>query len=229
MKFGKKFTTVIFVLIVSSILLGSLLVSAAPEDPGAGTGVGDYDARIAELEAEIVELTILAGTNRELLDFLEEQWIPGPAGPQGDPGPARPRGDPGVGFGTAGNISVPAAQFIPYQNFDYENHGYFLVNTDAIPQHFVAAVQLPHGALITKVIFKYGDYGPLEMILTLKKADQTIVTLESIGDTGYGYTTATPPEPNYVDNNNYSYYLDLYIPSIIYNLHEVFIEYNLDT
>jgi hypothetical protein len=92
----------------------------------------------------------------------------------------------------------------------------------------MAAVQLPHGALITNVIFKYGDWGPLEMILSLKRGDQVIVTLESVDDIGWGYSTAAPPEPHYVDNNSYSYYLDLYMPELIYNLNEVFIEYNLD-
>ena len=70
MNFGKKTTVFVFVIVISSVLLGSLLVATVSED--VGEGVGDYEARIAELETEVEALTITAGTNRELLDFLEE-------------------------------------------------------------------------------------------------------------------------------------------------------------
>ena len=159
MNFGKKITVATIALIISSILLGSLFVSAAPEDPGVGTG--DYEARIAELEAEIVELTILAGTNRELLDFLEEQWIPGPQGeigPEGPQGPQGEQGEPGFGVEPIGYLAIPAAAFNPVESdYVYYNTGGFLDNYDEHVIVLVAPVYLPHGVQINNLTMYAGD------------------------------------------------------------------------
>ncbi len=228
MNIKRKTIVLTSVIIIASFILGSVLVAAAPGDTGVGTG--DYEARIAELEEEVEALTILSGTNRELLDFLEDQWIPGPEGPEGPQGEKGDKGDtgePGLGFGTQGNISVSFAEFVPQENgFDYHKGFFGLSNADTGRNWgFYAGVQLPQGATITRVFSYWQDWSSEDMLLWLysynlaDRSSTKMAEVYSSGDTGFGYTSTSTISNPIVDNNKcvYFVYIDLpkYDPAVV--------------
>jgi hypothetical protein len=227
-----------YVIIISTILVATLLVSsvlaAVPEGGfeelwAALTGVQedveelqtqvDLQAQIDELEAEVEALTILSGTNRELLDFLEEQWIPGPEGPEGPPGPQGEKGDKGdTGFGVEpiGYLSIPAAAFTPVQpDYVYYNFGGLLDNYDEQVITFTAPVVLPQGVRINTLTMYAGDVvDGKEVQLGLYRGGSSgggLLAFTSSVDGGLSVTYDDSID-YLVDHTLYNYYLRLSIP-----------------
>jgi len=256
MKINRKFVVLTSVIVIASFLLGSLLVVTAPEDTGldalwdAILGIEEnvaeleeqvgVQAQIDEMEGQIDDLQVETGTNRELLDFLEEQWIPGPEGPPGPKGDDGDKGDtgaPGLGFGTTGTISVPAAQFVPKLNDDFIiNSGWGVRNIDEdyIKQLF-AGVQLPHGATITEITFYWLDSGILDVSCYLARRVPTtyeiMATVSSSGIGGYGNSSTSSITFPIVDNSQNAYYLIAELPPHpgglmpVYQFHYALVEY----
>jgi hypothetical protein len=106
MKIKKTRTILVSLIIVSTLLFGTLIVAAAPEgvtDPfqelwnaifGIREDVADlqddvdYLGRIAELQSQV-------DTLQAKVDLIDDPWIQGPPGETGPQGPEGPRGDPG--------------------------------------------------------------------------------------------------------------------------------------
>lgn len=104
MKLNKRVIALASVIMIISFLLGTVVVAVAPEDSGLDAiweaifGIEedvedlqtqvDYQAQINELEVEVAEL-------RSVLELLDDPWIPGPPGMQGETGPQGPQGPQG--------------------------------------------------------------------------------------------------------------------------------------
>lgn len=105
MKLSRKTVALISIIIVTSFFFGTAVFAAAPEGTGLEAlwdaifgieqDVEDLQSQ-ADLQAQIDDLKVETGILRELLDFLEDEWIPGPAGPEGPQGETGPQGEPGA-------------------------------------------------------------------------------------------------------------------------------------
>ncbi len=138
-----------------------------------------------------------------------------------------------------GNISVPAAAFVPSSNtMNWRNLGTLLRNYEISgTATFYAAVQLPQGATVTNLTFYWFDNGiDSALECRLYRYDQTMTWL-------IAYASNSPPSNapgdgvsydddgiiNYavVDNNKYAYLLGAWVPapSGTYEFHYAVIEY----
>lgn len=157
----------------------------------------------------------------------------GPAGPTGStgatgaPGATGPQGERGFGMPQQGNISVPFSAFVANYNanatYNYE-YGLRNYNTAGTLVCY-APVQLPHGATITNATIYFYDNDDDYFYFYFERGNMTD-RWDIIGsannapgsDTpGYTYVglSGSYPNPAYatVDNSNYYYYLELYIPN----------------
>jgi hypothetical protein len=142
-----------------------------------------------------------------------------------------------------GNISVPAAAFVANYN---DNLKYSLTNglqnyNTAVQITCWAPVQLPHGATITNATFYFYDNDNDYFRFYLTRGNTTdfyddlcYVSNSPGSDTpGWANVSATNINPNYaiVDNNNYSYWLEVHIPwssiSSNYRFKYALVEYEL--
>jgi len=116
----------------------------------------------------------------------------------------------------AGNISVPAAAFVPCTNISYYNFGWVLFNWGSTWAVFVASVQLPHGATVTNFTFYWYDIGNDDLHCELDRGDQTVLqtmaSTYSLGAPGDGSSYDDTILYATVDNNKYVYYLEVDIP-----------------
>ncbi len=149
------------------------------------------------------------------------QGEPGPEGPKGDTGDTGPEGPPGIiEFEYTGNISVPAASFVPYSPDPFFNEGFLLTNNDpSTTGEFRAGVQLPQGASITRLIAYFSDEGPETISCILNRAGSTGISslqemarIDSSGLSGDSYNLTSVISYPVVDNNKYFYYLELFLP-----------------
>jgi hypothetical protein len=130
-------------------------------------------------------------------------------------------------------VSVPAAAFHPRGGgYDFTNNGHTLQNGDSASDFYLAPVQLPHGATVTKMTFYWWDYSTpnnglcsLYRINLAGSEDQMANALTS-GDAGAS-TSSEDTIINYakVDNSQYAYYLWLHLPDSAVKAHGVVIEY----
>ncbi len=120
----------------------------------------------------------------------------------------------------AGNISVPAAAFVPWSSTtEWYILGGTLYNNGGGGLTFYAPVQLPHGATVTNLTSCWYDKGNDYVFCRLQRYDSegvynwTAVAL-STGVSGYGSSTADSinPATATVDNNQYGYSLEVNIP-----------------
>jgi hypothetical protein len=166
---------------------------------------------------------------------------PGGTGPQGDEGP---QGERGFGMPQQGNISIPFAAFVTKYNMNasYEyDYGILNYNTAGNLVCF-APLQLPQGSTITNATFYFYDNDDdlfnfwLESGNTTKRDNIIGYVSNTPGpDTpGYDYVSLNGISPTYatVDNDNYYYYLEIYIPrsstSVLnYRFFYALIEYEL--
>ena len=131
-------------------------------------------------------------------------------------------------------VSVSAAAFHPmYDGYDYDNPGNELWNKDGDSDAYVAPVQLPHGATVTKLTFYWWDGSAVDGRCTLYRNDLTgteVVVAEawtsgsdatshSSQDTTMAYAT--------IDNSQYAYYLYLDLPDMVVGVYGVVIEYTI--
>lgn len=124
------------------------------------------------------------------------------------------------------HLSIPASSFTPMRGFyNYENHGRYLKYydnpSDSDPGVFLAPVQLPQGAVITKMTFYFKDPGAGTAFARLNRAthyqlgsiilgglSSTDLFPPSLGDTS---TSSFSPVPVF-DNSQYFYFISLELP-----------------
>jgi hypothetical protein len=158
----------------------------------------------------------------------------GPAGPAGPTGPTGatgatgatgPQGERGFGVPQQGNISVSYSAFVPPSSDDSVSYSttYGLRNTDThVLSPCFAPLQLPHGATITNATFYFYDYDTDWFDFYVCRGNTTD-TYDQIGYAGNAPGSDTPEYANVslsslnadyatVDNNNYHYFLSLYLP-----------------
>jgi hypothetical protein len=137
-----------------------------------------------------------------------------------------------------GYVSVPAAAFQPTtHNYEYTNSGYLLSNSNGTSDNFVAPVQLPQGATVTKVTFYFfdsssagSDYGRIQMFgnendsNTFAMAD--VLTTDA-GGAGSNFDDSIDDAT--IDNSQYSYYLRLTLNTSVIYAYGVIIEYTYAT
>ena len=150
----------------------------------------------------------------------------GPIGPKGDTGPQGEQGiqgEPGIGFEPTGYITVPAAEFQSWYYDDIVYTGHILYNGGPSDVTLFAAVQLPHGAIVTNMTFYWRDLDTVENIdcqLWRTYSDSTSwVTLASgysSGDSGFSSTIDTTIAYATVDNSQHSYCMRVELPGGTY-------------
>jgi hypothetical protein len=142
----------------------------------------------------------------------------GETGPQGSTGPQGPQGEQGIGFEPQSNISIPATAFICFDT-QYDFNPFVLRNDPTIPLNFVAPLQLPQGATITDVTFYWYDNGTdvIDFSLVRYKRVQayTMGSCSSPSTEPVGDGTSSPIAISFatIDNSQYIYYLQLYLPA----------------
>jgi hypothetical protein len=134
--------------------------------------------------------------------------------------------NPQSGEAQVQHLSFPAAAFTPGVGYYiYQNHGrylkYFDNPVDTEPAVFYAPVQLPQGAVISKMTYYFKDPGAGTAFARLERA--THFTLGSITVAGlsstdlfppsYGVTSTSffSPQP-VIDNSQYTYFIQLELP-----------------
>jgi len=154
----------------------------------------------------------------------------GTSGAKGDTGATGSQGPRGYGMPQKGNISVSFSAFVTSYDqdasYDYTT-GLVNHNTDATLECY-APLQLPHGATITNVTIYFYDNDDGSFAFYLERGNWTVVYQEigyasnSPGSATPGYTQLSlgqgdtgyfKSEYATVDNNNWHYYLELYMPS----------------
>ncbi len=93
-----------------------------------------------------------------------------------------------------------------------------LVNEDLLTHEFIAPIQLPHGATVTRFTLLWGDSNS-SLNISAKLRRETIaapmITMAALSSNdggGHSSTTTTISSPT-VDNQNYSYYIWVNMPS----------------
>jgi hypothetical protein len=158
------------------------------------------------------------------------QGATGPAGPTGPKGDTGEQGEQGIqgergrGFEQFGNISVPAFAFVTdYTNNPDYSISYGLYNRNPSGNMMCyAPLQLPDGVTITNVTYYFYDNDADYFYFYLSRGNTTdllddiaYVNNQPGSDTpGWTQVSATSINSNYatVDNNNYSYWLEMKIP-----------------
>jgi len=123
---------------------------------------------------------------------------------------------------TTGYVSVPAAAFTPQRtDMDWRNYGTELENWEVSGvATYYAGLQLPHGATIMNLTsYWYDDSATNNVVCGIWRFNQTdtnTVTVAS-GDVsdapGLGSYHATTMFYPTVDNNNYTYFMFVYLPA----------------
>ena len=116
-----------------------------------------------------------------------------------------------------GYASIPAAAFRPKEDgYDFTNAGNQLTNNDDASDNYYAAVQLPHGATVTRMTFYWRDESSANGQAQLTRDTMTGFSLMAqaftSGDTGYGSSSATSISDATIDNSQYAYYLYWNLP-----------------
>jgi hypothetical protein len=152
--------------------------------------------------------------------------------PRSQPAAARSLADPEVPARAAvaevgsSRLSIPAAAFVPsVSTYSYENHGRYLKHLAGTPVdetgYYVAPVQLPQGATITRLTFYFKDStaGQAEASLIQHKhytnSSTALANLVSsdtwapgLGSASTSSFTQTP----LIDNTLYSYHVSISLP-----------------
>ncbi|MBN1148646.1 MAG: hypothetical protein JXA78_15410 [Anaerolineales bacterium] len=151
------------------------------------------------------------------------------------PGQSAPQASHAAASG-GGYISLPAAAFQPMMNgYSYANDGSYLWGQNSSSDTYVAPLYLPHGARITRITFYWYDSdSSLDGYLRVKCAGdyvyQTLAQLNTFDSSGFNNTSTTSIGYPDVDNAQYAYYLQAYLPftDMTHNvvLYRVHIEYS---
>lgn len=142
-------------------------------------------------------------------------------------------------------IAIPTSAFIPEQlndagNVPYDNEGYYLKNESTQNEWFTAPVQLPHGALITKlnVGWRDGSEHTAQVVLRRRSFTDFSVSFDSMANvrsvgTSHSIRSGVWSDDTidfaYVDNERYIYYLEASMPPVSEDimLYGVTIEYEV--
>ncbi|MGD2179139.1 MAG: hypothetical protein PVG71_15110 [Anaerolineae bacterium] len=131
-------------------------------------------------------------------------------------------------------IAVAAAAFDPAaEGYDFSNNGSSLWNQDSASDFYLAPLQLPHGAIVTKLTFYWWD-GSLEdgycrlYRIDLAGSEWTMATAHTFGSaaTSNGSVDSAVDYPG-VDNSQYAYYLWLNLPDNLVAAYGAVIEYTV--
>jgi hypothetical protein len=147
--------------------------------------------------------------------------------------------------GKTSYIAISTAAFIPelygdIGHVEYDNEGYYLENEEDTGQYFAAQAQLPHNAIVTELRVGWRDGSDTAGTVYLKRrsmfevtqAPETMASVTSVGSFGgiqEGVRSDDTIDNAAVDNENYTYYLELYLPSGTEDikLYGVVIEYTI--
>jgi hypothetical protein len=131
-------------------------------------------------------------------------------------------------------VSVSAAAFRPiWDGHDFWNQGDALYNEDGSSDFYVAPVQLPHRATVTKLTFYWWDASDWAAACTLRRNDLAggtetqMAYAETFGDTGLGSSVDSTVGFAEVDNSQYAYYLQLQLQDTEMHARGVVIEYTI--
>ncbi|RMF45184.1 MAG: hypothetical protein D6755_08370 [Anaerolineae bacterium] len=138
-------------------------------------------------------------------------------------------------------VSIPAAAFRPYvDGYSFTNSGPSLTPSNASSSNYLAEVQLPHGATITRFTFYWTDGATLNGAASLYRInlDGTESIMASAATSGGGPGSGTTSSSSdtaisypTVDNSQYAYYVWLTLPvdaDGAVEAHGVVIEYTID-
>jgi hypothetical protein len=133
-----------------------------------------------------------------------------------------------------GYVSVSAAAFRPTADgYDFTNDGNYVINLDDSSLSWIAPVQLPNGATVTKVTFYWNDtHASLNAYLHLKRVSWDapsawgMATASSTGDGGWGSSEDPSIIYSDIDSSQCGYYLQADLPKTATQLHSVIIEYS---
>jgi hypothetical protein len=130
-----------------------------------------------------------------------------------------------------GYVSVSAAAFQP----EVDGYDYLIThqisNFNNTSQYWVAPVQLPQGAMVTKITFYWYDRSFYNASLRLDRHNRTISSYSvmaeawSSDDTGDGSTEDTSIDYAVIDNTQYNYWVWVHLPRTATRLYGVTIEY----
>lgn len=116
--------------------------------------------------------------------------------------------------GKTGYVSVPAAAFVPASHSNmYTNWGNVLYPANMTSRYYYAAVQLPHGAVVTRVMFGWSDVsGDYKGVCYLYRSNMTgggdtLATVETTGQAGVGSSNTATIANATVNNAQYTYYV----------------------
>jgi hypothetical protein len=114
---------------------------------------------------------------------------------------------------TRGVLSIPAAAFKPYEDgYDFQNDGRYLEHLGVGPSGwYMAAVNLPNGAVVTKMTFYYYSGTTGQGVARLQRTDlmggyDNMASVESLG-TGYASDFTNTISYPHIDNFNHSYWV----------------------
>lgn len=119
--------------------------------------------------------------------------------------------------GGPGFVSINSAAFVPHNQYNEFVYADQLYSTYASSSNFHAALNLPDGSIINKVVLYYYDSNTtLNLTATLRRVSFSgggtdIGYINSAGDGGYGYDEGSVPAV-LVDNQNYSYKITVIFP-----------------
>jgi hypothetical protein len=131
-------------------------------------------------------------------------------------------------------IAVAAGAFHPAEDgYDFRNDGRELWNTDNYSDNYVAPVQLPHGATVTKLTFHWWDSSEDDGSCSLYRID--LAGGESQMATAFTSGSSATPDSSedstinlaIVDNSQYAYYLWLHLPTSVVAAYGAVIEYTV--
>lgn len=132
-------------------------------------------------------------------------------------------------------VAVSPAAFQPSSSaasYIISSGGNWLRNTSGSAEFFIAPVDLPHGAVVTKMNFYWYDFSAVDGSADLirNNLDQTTNIITSIATTGSsGNGSSQTSGVNYtVDNSNNSYLIRVLLPDATVELNSVIIEYTID-
>lgn len=125
--------------------------------------------------------------------------------------------------GGPGFIMIHPTAFVPMystQEYAFNIGGGALYNTGSSDSYYEAAVNLPHGAKITKVVVYYYDNSPTKDVWVLLAAismDDSILPamawFESSGaDSNNRVMENTTISPDIIDNQSYAYWIEVGLP-----------------
>ncbi len=131
-------------------------------------------------------------------------------------------------------ITIMPIDFRPESNtVPYTLGGYSLYTTAAGGARFFASLPLPNGATVTQVTFYWSDLSTSDATLTLYRDNptgimNTMTTLYTTGNTSHSSSTSTSISYAVVDNSQYGYYFDLFLPDSSIDVYEIFVEYTIE-